>query len=117
MNQEARQINWRYVGIFVPATAPEPTKTFEEATEEFFGVPIVEILAKRRNPDVVGIRHMMRAWLHNKMGLKQIAKRTGCRDHATVIHSLHKHNDFMDVDKSWRRQYEAYCKHMEGVVA
>ena len=113
MNQEARIPNWRYVGIFVPV--PESAKTFEEATEEFFGVSIENILAKRRNPGIVAMRHMMRAWLHNRISLKAIARRTGCRDHATVLHGIHTHDGYMDVDKAWKSRYESYCKHMEGI--
>ena len=118
MNQGARLPNWRYVGIFVPATAGLPPM-FMEKSCQFFGISEQLVASKTQKREVVNVRQMMWSWLRENTGMSwsEISLAVGRRDHSSAVAGVGVHYDMMQIDKDWRARYESYCKHMEGVVA
>lgn len=65
--------------------------------EEYYNIPSLD--SKKRNPDRVIASQMFQYFLFNffKMGKSEIGRYLKT-DHSTVIHSLRKINNYLDVD-------------------
>ena len=98
-----------------PAAAGKTTpEDFMEFVIEYLQLdPQAFVKAKKYNcKDFISIKHMTRYYLLDayQLSLNAVGKLTRNADHATVINSREKHNDYMKVHPDYRRLYEPFQK-------
>jgi hypothetical protein len=87
-----------------------------QMTSECFGVHVRYIIGKSRKQKYVYLRFMVFSILYDKSGYhKMTLKGIGSalnRDHSTVIHGLNMHNNLMDTDEVYKKNYISLYNHI-----
>lgn len=81
-------------------------ETINECVCKIFGLPIERLLEKTRKREVVEARQACMYFVRDntKISLKEIGRKYGGIDHATVIHAIDKVGDLMFSDKNYREK-------------
>lgn len=72
------------------------------------GVKMDELFKGSRERDVMDVTHIIRYQLRNVYGMKlmEIANKTGCIEHGTVLNSCKKVDDLRFTNNEFRNKYE-----------
>lgn len=71
---------------------------------------------KSRNSEIVAGRMLYYAWMrkYTDLSLKAIARTLNVMaDHSTVIHSLRLHEDYLEIDKRYQKEWQQFCNEVE----
>ncbi len=71
---------------------------------------------KCRNSEVVAGRMLYYAWMrkYTELSLKSIARTLNTMaDHSTVIHALRLHEDYLEIDKRYQKEWQQFCNEVE----
>jgi len=66
---------------------------------EYFGVSFAQVQSKDRKRRIAEARHTIAALLRGRYGMtyQEIGEQLGGRDHTTILHSVNKFHDFMEI--------------------
>lgn len=85
------------------------------AIEDLTGITMEQIKSHDRKKEVVNARKWLVAVMYeNHVGPSAAARFIGGRDHATIINLYRKHNDHMQVDPVYRRNFNQFKSKLEG---
>jgi chromosomal replication initiation ATPase DnaA len=83
---------------------------------EINGISQNELLSKERHSYLTDARKMIMAGIRiNTSTSSNVIGKMLNRDHATVLHNVKKHYDFMDTDKNYREKYAKLKEYIEQV--
>lgn len=84
-----------------------------DATVEFFELNKEILLSKSKKGDYIRARRFVMAFLSEKeLDERAIAPLIN-KDRTTIYHHLQKHHSFMEVERSYRREYENFKKFLK----
>lgn len=73
---------------------------------------------KCRNSEVIAGRMLYYAWMrkHTDLSLKSIARTLNTMaDHSTILWSLRKHEDYLEIDKRYQKEWEQFCNEIDMI--
>lgn len=90
--------------------------TCEKVANETFNTQINQ---KSRLKECVNGRMFYYAYLreNTKLSLQGMANTLKCgHDHATVLNALWKHEDYVEIDKTYAKDYKEYCEKVQSLL-
>jgi len=92
----------------------EPIKENHKMIIDFIcyknGITRFDLMSKSRKRKVVDAKHLCSYFLYNKLSskpnLQTVAEMVGLTSHCTVIHSLSKVKQLIEVDTNFKKKYD-----------
>jgi len=102
----------------VNKSEPDPCQIIIQYICERYNISYTAIQSGVRKREIVDARHkgMNLMAIYTKKSLKAIGLYYGGRDHSTIINAQKKHNDFMDMDKHYRIEFNHICTDIEKLL-
>lgn len=86
----------------------DKAKSIMELIAKDKSVSMIDLVSSKRKGEMVIVRQMSCYFIkkHCKLTFARIGKLLGNRDHSTIIHSIDRINDLLDVDKVFKQDID-----------
>ena len=89
-----------------------------EAVSSFFEIPVSEIVGKKRFGKIVEARmvaaYVLRKDRYLNLGLKHIGSILGGKDHTSVMHSVKRVGELVEIEPEFREKIKELFLHIYG---
>ena len=98
-------------------SAKVTVQTIQERVTSYFGISMRDLLSPSRIQSLARVRQIS-MWLARQLttrSLPDIGRRTGGRDHTTVLHAIRRINELRDIDSVLRTDTDFLLMEIGGV--